>query len=105
MRTLAVSTESIVLALICLADTFTTLIFISMGAAVEQNPMMACALRHGSFMFIMAKLASFVPFILVTESYRRRNPVFARNATRTAIGLYILTYVVLTLHTNFVRIS
>lgn len=95
-----ISMESIILSLICLTDMFSTLIMVSMGCAAEQNPLMAACLRHSASTFILIKTASFLPFITVVEWYRRKNPIFARNATRAAIFMYLLTYVVLTASTN-----
>lgn len=99
MKTL-ISKESIVLSLICMADMFSTLIMVSMGYATEQNPLMASCLRHSAMMFLVAKTASFLPFIVVVEWYRRRKPAFARNATRAAIILYVLAYVTITARVN-----
>ena len=95
-----VSTESLVLVAICLADMFSTLFFVMKGLAVEQNPLMAACLRHGPMAFVLVKLASFVPFVVAIELYRRRNAAFARLACRSAIALYLVTFVALTLGTN-----
>lgn len=97
---LRVSRESLVLIVICLADMFSTLFFVMRGAAVEQNPIMAACLKHSPAAFILVKLASFVPFVIAVELYRRRNPAFARLACRSAIVLYLVTFVALTLGTN-----
>jgi hypothetical protein len=50
--------------------------------------------------FAVAKIASFLPFVVVTEWYRRHNPHFARQATRAAIVVYVVTYVVITAGVN-----
>ena len=96
MMRVNICTESIVLSVICLADMFSTLILVSMGIAVEHNPLMAACLRYSPVTFIFVKTASFIPFIIITENYRRKNPAFARMALRTAIFLYISVYVILT---------
>ncbi len=98
--TKVISMESVVLLVICMADMFSTLILVSMGYASEQNPLMAACLKQGSLVFIMAKSASFLPFIVSIEWYRRRKPAFARSATRVAIFLYVLTYIIFTIRTN-----
>lgn len=95
-----VSTESIVLVAICLADMLSTLFFVMRGLAVEQNPLMAACLRHSTTAFVLVKVASFVPFVVAIELYRRRNAAFARLACRSAIALYVVTFVALTLGTN-----
>ena len=97
---LRVSVESMVLISICLADMLATLYFVLRGCASEQNPLMAACIQHSPFTFVLVKIASFVPFVVAVELYRRTNPAFARTACRCAILLYILTFAVLTFHTN-----
>jgi hypothetical protein len=95
-----ISIESILLAAICLADMITTVIMVSAGIAVESNPIMSACLRHGPTFFIVVKLISFVPFIVVTEWYRRKNPAFSRAASRAAIVIYMFAYITLTARVN-----
>ena len=95
-----VSTESLILVAICLADMLLTLFLVLRGYAVEQNPLMAACLRHSPVAFVLVKLVSFVPFIIAVEFYRRQNASFARLACRSAIALYVVTFVALTLGTN-----
>ena len=95
-----VSGESIVLILICLADKLSTLFFVLRGSAVEQNPIMAACLRQGPWVFVLVKLASFVPFVVAVEIYRKHNAAFARRICRTAIVLYVTTFTVLTVDLN-----
>lgn len=97
-----ISIESLILAVICLADMLSTLYFVSAGLAVEQNPLMAACLDHSPMMFVLVKMVSFVPFIIAIELYRRKNPAFAIKACRCAILLYLVTFVALTLGTNIV---
>lgn len=95
-----ISKESLVLVGICLADMFATLYFVLHGKASEQNPIMAACLNHSPAMFVMVKIASFVPFVVAVEIYSRQNPVFARKSCICAIALYIVTFVALTIGTN-----
>lgn len=97
---LRVSRESMILVAICLADMFATLFFVMRGSAVEQNPLMAVCLNHSPAMFVLVKLLSFVPFVIAIELYRKRDATFARLACRSAIVLYVVTFVALTLGTN-----
>ena len=97
---LRVSRESLILVGICLADMFSTLFFVLRGCAVEQNPIMAVCLNHSPAAFVFVKLISFVPFVIAIELYRRKDPAFARLACRSAIALYVVTFVALTLGTN-----
>jgi hypothetical protein len=46
------------------------------------------------------KTASFVPFVIAIELYRKRDAAFARLACRSAIALYLVTFIVLTVRTN-----
>lgn len=97
-----VSAESLILVAICLADMISTLFFVLRGTAVEQNPLMAMCLKQGPVVFVLVKLASFVPFVLAIELYRRRNAAFARLACRTAIAAYVVTFAVMTVGCNLV---
>lgn len=95
-----ISTEGYILTFICLADMLSTLILVSIGIAIEQNPLMAACLNYGPAYFVLVKLLSFVPFVALTEWYRRHNRAFAQCATRAAICLYLATYVVFTFQAN-----
>ena len=95
-----VSAESLVLVGICLADMLSTLFFVLRGRAIEQNPLMAVCLSQSPWVFVLVKLASFVPFVLAVELYRKRNAAFARFACRSAIAAYLVTFTVLTIGCN-----
>ncbi len=95
-----VSIESFVLVIICLADMLVTLYCVLGGLATEQNPLMAICIDHSPFTFVFVKIASFLPFVIAIEYYRRKNPDFAHSAARCAIALYLVTFVVLTIGTN-----
>jgi hypothetical protein len=95
-----VCVESLILAALCLADMISTLLCVLSGKATEQNPLMAACLGHSPELFVLVKMASFVPFIVVVELYRRRNPAFATAASRAAIILYVVAYAVITAGVN-----
>lgn len=99
---LRISIESIILVVICLADMLSTLYFVQTGAAIEQNPIMAACFHHGPGVFVLAKMLSFMPFIVAVELYRKKNPIFAQNACRCAIVLYLVTFITLTIKTNMI---
>ena len=99
---LRVSVESIILVVICMADMISTLFFVARGSATEQNPIMAACMNHSPAMFVLVKIASFVPFIITVELYKRKNPSFALAACRCAIALYLVTFVTLTLSINMI---
>ncbi len=95
-----VSVESLILVAICMADMLVTLFLVLTGCAVEQNPLMAVCIDHSPATFVLVKIASFVPFVVAVELYRKRNPQFAQLACRCAIILYVMTFAVLTFGTN-----
>ncbi len=97
---LNISFESLLLAAICLADMIATIVFVSLGHACESNPLMAACLNHSLGLFVAVKIASFIPFIIVCEIHKRRNPAFVRMAMRAAIGLYLAAYVILVTQQN-----
>jgi hypothetical protein len=77
-----------------------TALAVSFGIATEQNPLMAYFIKHGIWAFIVIKTLSFLPFVALTEWYRRKNPDFARLASRSAIVLYLAAYTLLTVQAN-----
>ena len=96
-----ISPESVLLAAICIIDMVTTITLVKFRLAVEQNPLMAACLSRGVATFVMAKLLSFVPFVVVAEMHRRRNPAFVRAASRVAIFLYLFIYSAILVRVNF----
>ena len=99
---LKVSAESLILVAICLADMISTLFFVLRGSAVEQNPIMAACLDKGPLVFVLVKIASFLPFVLAIELYRKKNAIFARLACRSAIAAYLVIFAVMTVGCNLV---
>ena len=99
---LLISIESLILIVICTADMLATLYLVMHGMATEQNPLMAACIARGPMMFVLVKIASFVPFVIAVELYRRRNPGFARKTCLCAILLYVVTFCALTIGTNTV---
>ena len=97
---LEISIESLVLAAICIADMISTVVFVKLGWAYESNPFMAICIKHSIYTFMAVKLASLIPFIIVCEKYRKKNPTFVIAATRAAIALYLVGYIVLTTTRN-----
>ena len=102
MITARLSRASIALVGLCLLDMLTTLYFVAQGMAVESNPIMDMFLKISPLMFIIAKVISFIPFVIAVEWYRRYNPKFSSIATRCTIAAYLLIYVVATFGVNHV---
>ena len=97
---LSVGFESMVLVAICLADMLATLWLVLRGSAVEQNPIMAACINCGPVVFVLVKIASFLPFVIAVELYRRKYPGFARKACLCAIFLYLAVFGALTIGVN-----
>jgi hypothetical protein len=97
---LKISPESMLLAAICITDMVLTICLVQFRLAVEQNPLMAACLDRGIGTFVLAKLFSFLPFIVLVEIHKRRNPAFVRTATRLAIFLYLAVYGVIMVRVN-----
>ena len=97
---LRISPECGLLAAICIIDMLLTLTVVQFRLATEQNPLMAACLHRGVGVFVITKLLSFIPFIMLAELHRKRNPMFVRTATRTAIVLYLCIYTTVLVHAN-----
>lgn len=89
---ITISRESILLIFISLIDALFTILVISMGKAVEANPLMAECIRFGFGHFFLVKLCTVVPLVALAEWYRKRNPVFIRKALRAGIIGYVSIY-------------
>ncbi|MCC6445313.1 MAG: hypothetical protein IT210_17870 [Armatimonadetes bacterium] len=85
---------------LCLADTVSTLILTSMGG-MEANPIMAYFLNRGAWHFVLAKIASFAPAVVLLENYRRRRPETADRMIYITIFLYLSIYIVAFMRVNF----
>ncbi len=92
--------ESVVLVTMCLADMLFTLYCVMRGVATEQNPIMAACMSRSLALFVLVKMLSFVPFVVMIEWYRHRKPEFARSVCRCAIALYLIAFVALTAGSN-----
>lgn len=97
---LSISMESSLICLICITDMATTLYWISCGIAIEANPIMARLLQYGVSAFVSIKLLSFIPYIFVSEWYKKHNPIFVRKASRAAIATYLFVYALLSYKVN-----
>jgi hypothetical protein len=87
-----VSAETGWLAAICLLDLVTTLYWVSQGQATEGNAVMARFLSQGHVPFIVAKLAMFVPALVLAEWYRPRNPELVTRVLRWVALAYLVAY-------------
>ena len=84
--------EVIVLFLVCTLDMLSSAWLFHHGLAVEGNPVLRGFAEAGLFPFVGAKLASFLPALMVAEWYRRIRPRRARLLLRGAIVGYVGIY-------------
>ena len=96
-----ISGDTVVLACVCVLDMLTTLYFMSIGVACEGNPLMATFAAMGTTHLVVAKIVSFLPFLVIIEIYRLSQPRNARILTRMVTFIYLSAYVWGTLHINF----
>ena len=89
----SISKESLFLVVICLFDTVLTIVFTALGLATEANPLMRFWLERGYVAFVLVKMGTLIPVVLLAEHYRRRNPVFVTKALRVGILGYLSVYV------------
>jgi len=87
------SPENIALFVVCIADLVSTLYFVHMGMAVEDNPVYRDFLSRGDGVFVGMKLLSFMPLITVSTYYRRRRPRLIVGAMRFTVAVYVFMYV------------
>lgn len=92
--------ESVVLCLLCLVDALVTVLVIGKGWAKEANPLMAFFIEQGVFVFLVAKVASFLPGVVACEYLKSRNPSFALLAIRAGTLGYLAVYVIGDLRIN-----
>jgi hypothetical protein len=97
---MSMSKETWIVAALCAADLFTTLLLVHHGGAQEGNTLMCYYLAQGTGAFVAAKCMLFVPALLIAEWYRRQNPQLVAAALRTVILLYVTFYTVGVLQMN-----
>jgi hypothetical protein len=94
------SKETWIVAALCAADLFTTLLLVHHGGAQEGNSLMSYYLQQGTGAFVAAKCMMFVPALVIAEWYRRRNARLVEGALRIVILLYVTFYAVGVLEMN-----
>jgi hypothetical protein len=87
---------------VCLVDLVSTVVAVVVWGVEEANPVMAFFLHKGLIVFCAAKVASFVPAVIVLECYRRRNPAFVSALLKFAVAGYAALYLVSLLAVNLV---
>ena len=93
-RTAALPWETLVLALIGLADLIATVLLVHGGRFTEGNPVLGYYMRAGLLPFAAAKALLTLGPLAVLEILRPRSPRFITAALRVGIGAYVAVYVV-----------
>ena len=81
------------MALICVVDTFFTVLLIKLGLAVEANPLLAPFAASGIAPFVVAKSLFFLPSLAMVECLRPLRPQFVQFCLRIGIAGYLAIYV------------
>lgn len=87
-----VSAETVLLLLICLADTAHTLFVVRAGVAQEANPIVAWCLDHSDAMFVGFKVGLTVAILAIIESMRPSHDTFIRKCLQLGVIAYSLLY-------------
>jgi hypothetical protein len=86
--------ETTILALLCIVDTFFTVLLVRLGVAVEANPLLAPFAAAGIGEFVMVKTIFFVPPLAILECLRPFRPRFVQFCLRAGIVGYLLVYAI-----------
>lgn len=86
--------DSVLFAAICVLDMCTTIYWVEHGVATEANPLLQFWLQKSVFLFGVAKVASFLPLLMIAAYYRLSKPTFIAYALRTAIVAYVAIYLI-----------
>jgi Domain of unknown function (DUF5658) len=87
-----VSPETVLLLLICLADTAHTLFVVRTGIAHEANPLIAWCLDHSNGMFVAFKMGITSMILATVELLRPRCDNFVRTCLQLGVIGYALLY-------------
>lgn len=88
----AVSVETMIIAVICLADLLVTGLLVGSGQFIEGNPIMNFYLEKGLALFVGVKLYFVIIPLAIAEWYRRRNPALVRGLLRATMYAYLAVY-------------
>jgi len=84
--------ETLVLALICALDMYTTLYWVIMGHAVEANPLLSWLFDINPMAFTLVKSGSCLPALLLAPHLAERHPKFTVWLLRGVIATYVTIY-------------
>lgn len=84
--------EAFILALICMADMFTTLFWVVFGYATEANHLLAWTFSGHPVTFVLIKSLSCIPAIVMAPRLAQRHRTFTVWLLRAIIAAYVLTY-------------
>src|SRR5690348_3523229 len=86
--------ETVLMAVICLADLALTIAAVHAGIAKESNPLLAGFLMRSTILFAIVKLVSFLFPLAALELIRIRRPQLVTLGLRLALMAYVLLYVI-----------
>ncbi|MBI3911536.1 MAG: hypothetical protein HY320_11465 [Armatimonadetes bacterium] len=86
------SLEARILLLICSLDAVTSAILFASNMAVEANPLLRPYAEAGPVPFLLAKLLTYIPTILLAEKFAQRRPRLVRPLMRATIVAYLGIY-------------
>ncbi|HLO98798.1 MAG TPA: DUF5658 family protein [Fimbriimonas sp.] len=87
-----VTHETVLLLLICLADTGHTLFVVRAGVAHEANPLVAWCLDHSDGMFVGFKVGLTLAILAIIENIRPSHDTFIRKCLQLGIIGYSVLY-------------
>ena len=93
-RAAALPWETMVLALIGLADLIATVLLVHGGHFAEGNPILGFYMKAGLLPFAAVKALLTLGPLAVLEILRPRSPQFITGALRVGIAAYVAAYVV-----------
>ena len=86
------SPEGLALFVICTLDAVSTYLFLVLGIAREANPILRPAAEVHPYVFLVVKVLTYLPAIVVAEWYREHRPQLVQRALRLVLVVYLTTY-------------
>jgi hypothetical protein len=94
-RTYTLSREVCFLFTICMLDTLSSAWLFQHNLATEANPLLVHFANAGTLPFLSAKMATFIPTLMIAEWYGKRRPEFIYPLLRWVGALYVGIYLLL----------
>ena len=85
--------ESLILAMICALDMYTTLWWVVTGHAVEANRLLSWTFEKSPVLFVLVKAVFYVPALVLAPRLARKHPLFTVWLLRGIIAAYLWIYI------------